>query len=63
MNKETAIKLLGGSVAEAARAIGISAQALSQWPDQLPSRLVDRVQAALWRKSQARKRRPSKQEA
>ena len=50
MNKQDAIQLLGGSVALAAEAIGIKSQAISQWPEELPPRLVDRVQAALWRK-------------
>ena len=49
MNKQDAIQLLGGSVALAAEAIGIKSQAISQWPEELPPRLVDRVQAALWR--------------
>jgi transposase-like protein len=52
MNKQEAIALLGDSVTDAAREIGITVQALSQWPELLPSRLVDRVQAALWRKHQ-----------
>ncbi len=49
MTKDEAISLLGGSVAKAADAIGINSQAISQWPAQLPSRLADRVQAALYR--------------
>lgn len=53
MNKTTAIELLGGSPAAAARAVGITASAVAQWPDELPQRIVDRVQAALWRMSQS----------
>lgn len=53
MTKDEAINLLGGSVAKAAEAIGINSQAISQWPRELPARLVDRVQAALYRKQQA----------
>lgn len=53
MNKTEAIQLLGGSVAKAAEAIGINSQAISQWPDILPPRISDRVEAALWRMSQA----------
>lgn len=34
-------------------AICISASAVSQWPDELPLRMSDRVQAALWRQSRA----------
>ncbi len=49
MKKSDAINLLGGT-ASTARAIGISAAAVSLWPDQLPPRIADRVQAALWRK-------------
>lgn len=50
MKKSRALELLGGTVATAAEAIGISSAAISQWPDDLPDRLVDRVQAALARK-------------
>ncbi len=46
MLKRTAIDLLGGTVAKAADAIGINSQAVSQWPDDLPPRLADRVIAA-----------------
>lgn len=52
MNKQHAIELLGGSVAAAARAIGVTFQAVDKWPDELPPRISDRVQAALWRMSQ-----------
>jgi len=45
MTKDEAINLLGGSVAKAAEAIGINSQAISQWPQELPARLADRVQA------------------
>lgn len=51
MKKTDAIQLLGGSVAKAAEAIGINSQAISQWPEVLPPRIADRVQAALWRMS------------
>lgn len=46
MNKTRALELLGGSVATAADAIGISSAAVSQWPDDLPSRILDRVIAS-----------------
>ena len=49
MEKKRAIELLGGSVGSAAKAIGINSQAISQWPDTLPPRLIDRVIAALAR--------------
>lgn len=47
MKKHEAIHLLGGSVTEAAKAIGINPQAVTQWPDDLPRRISDRVIAAL----------------
>lgn len=50
MLKAKAIELLGGSVASAAEAIGISYQAVEKWPDPLPDRISDRVVAALARK-------------
>lgn len=53
MEKAKAIELLGGSVALAAKQCGLTSSAVSQWPDVLPQRIVDRVQAALWRKAQA----------
>lgn len=49
MNKLKAISLLGGTRAQAAAAIGVTKQSVSQWPDVLPRRIADRVQAALWR--------------
>lgn len=50
MLKGKAIELLGGSVQAAADAIGVSYQAVNQWPDELPDRISDRVLAALARK-------------
>ena len=50
MNKAKAIELLGGSIASVAEAVGVSSQAVSQWPDPLPERIADRVLAALARK-------------
>lgn len=50
MLKAKALGLLGGSVASAAEAIGISYQAIDKWPDELPPRIADRVLAALARK-------------
>ena len=55
MNKADAIRLLGGTAAAAAKAIGISSAAVSLWPDVLPPRIADRVQAALWRQEQEAK--------
>ena len=49
MDKAEAIRLLGGTPTAAAREVGISVGAVSLWPDPLPPRIADRVQAALWR--------------
>ena len=43
MRKEKAIELLGGSVAAAARALNVSYQAVDKWPDELSSRVAERV--------------------
>ena len=53
MNKTQAIELLGGTASKAAQAIGVTPSAVSQWPEELPSRISDRVLAALARKSGA----------
>lgn len=50
MKKERAIGLLGGTVSQAAQAIGISYQAVEKWPDPLPPRIEDRVLAVLARR-------------
>jgi hypothetical protein len=49
MLKTQAIELLGGTVTAVANAVGISVSAVTQWPDELPSRIEDRVLAALAR--------------
>lgn len=49
MDKSEAIRLLGGTTKDASEAVGVSVQAVTQWPDPLPQRITDRVQAALWR--------------
>ena len=51
MRKAEAIDLLGGTVASAASAIGITFQAVDKWPDELPARIEDRVLAAWVRKN------------
>lgn len=53
MYKQEAIEMLGGTVGSAAIAVGVTHAAISSWPEVLPARLSDRVQAALWRKEQA----------
>lgn len=47
MKKHEAIHLLGGTISKAAKAIGIMPQAITQWPEELPGRIADRVIAAL----------------
>lgn len=51
MTKTEAINLLGGTSAALARAVGITPASVSEWPEELPPRIADRVQAALWRKT------------
>lgn len=46
MNKALALSYIGGSHKQAAKAVGVSRSAVSQWPDPLPQGLVDRVAAA-----------------
>lgn len=58
MNKQDAIKLLGGTNNKAAAACGITSSAVRQWPQELTKDQIDRVQAALYRKSQKRKKSP-----
>ena len=50
MQKSKAIELLGGTVAAAAKEIGVSYQAIDKWPETLPARIEDRVLAVLARK-------------
>jgi hypothetical protein len=50
MLKVKAIELLGGTVASAAKEIGVSYQAIDKWPEVLPPRTADRVLAAFARK-------------
>lgn len=49
MRKSEAIEKLGGTKSAAADAIGVTYQAVDKWPEDLPPRISDRVQAALWR--------------
>ncbi len=51
MLKTQAIELLGGSITAAAKAIGISYQAVDKWPDDLPPRIADRVYAVWGREN------------
>jgi transcriptional repressor of cell division inhibition gene dicB len=53
MKKQQAIQVLGGSISAAAHAIGITYQAVNQWPDELSPRIADRVDAAIARRKRA----------
>lgn len=46
MEKQKAIDLLGGTVGAAARALGVSYQAVDKWPPVLSTRVADRVLGA-----------------
>ncbi|RZI62343.1 MAG: hypothetical protein EOP37_03305 [Rubrivivax sp.] len=50
MDKALAIAALGGTNAAAAKAIGISVQAVGQAPAKLPPRIADRYLAAIARR-------------
>lgn len=50
MTKAEAIRLLGGTIKSAAAEIGITPQAVGQWPEVLPATIADRVQAAIARR-------------
>ena len=50
MLKTKAIELLGGSVPLAAKAVGVTPQAVGKWPDPLPKRIADRVVAVVARR-------------
>lgn len=49
MNKPDALKLFGGTPAKTARALGLTPQAVSLWPDVLPDATRDRVLGACTR--------------
>ena len=46
MNKQQAIDMLGGKPSKAAKAIGITPQAVNGWPEELSDRIRDRVELA-----------------
>lgn len=46
MKRTTALELLGGTVASAAKAIGVTTQAVYAWDDDLAPAIADRVIAA-----------------
>ena len=49
MKKADAIRLLGGTPSDAARELGITVSAVSQWPDELTRQQEDRVLGHLHR--------------
>ncbi|MPT00273.1 MAG: hypothetical protein E2581_17475 [Pseudomonas sp.] len=51
MRKNDGIQVLGGTFRAAADAIGVSPQAVADWPDPLPQRIADRVLAAWARRN------------
>ena len=50
MKKTWALEQFGDSVAEVAAAVGVTSSAVTQWPEDLPRRIADRVVAAIARK-------------
>lgn len=56
MTKDQAIQILGGTPSAAAKAIGITSQAVSDWPDVLSQRITDRVEIALIRMNKTKGR-------
>ena len=50
MYKAEALRMLGGTAATA-EAVRITTAAVSQWPDELPDRIADRVIAAWARRT------------
>jgi hypothetical protein len=55
MEKQTAIKLLGGTPTKAAKTMGYkSVHAVYLWPDVLPQSIADRVNGALARAKQSK---------
>lgn len=60
MKKQQAIELLGGNVTAAAKAVGVTYQAVDKWPDILSDRIRDRVEAAAMRLAKLAKTRKNK---
>lgn len=49
MTKTEAVKMFGNSRRKLAEALGITTQAVGQWPEQLSQRVADRTLGALYR--------------
>lgn len=61
MKKQEAIDLIGGpkkSIREVAKVLNVTYQAVHKWPDELSSRIADRVLAAWARKHVSKARLP-----
>lgn len=58
MQKQKAIEMLGGTVASTAAAIGITYQAVADWPEVLSDRIADRVYAAIARRAISEEKQP-----
>ena len=54
MTKADALMLLGGNAGTAAARIGITRQAVNNWPEVLSDKIRDRVYSAMWREMMAR---------
>jgi hypothetical protein len=63
MTRAEAFEKLGGTASRVALHIGVTPQAVIQWPDPLTPILRDRVQAALYRELMSAKRRRPAQAA
>ena len=50
MTKTDMLKLMGKDLSGCAEEIGITVQAISDWPEELSTKLRDRVQAAIARR-------------
>lgn len=60
MKKQEAIELLGGNVTAAAKAVGVTYQAVDKWPEILSDRIRDRVEAAAMRLAKLAKKSKTK---
>ena len=49
MKKQDALNLFGGRPTDAAKALGVTRQAVNGWDDDLPQRIQDRVIGAAFR--------------
>lgn len=57
MKKREAVKLFGRTQTELAAHLGVTKQCVSNWPDELPEPLSDRIVGAAFRKGVLRSRK------